>query len=62
NLFIKNTATGNLINLTDISAPESSLKYSWETIPPSGNYLLYALINDWSGGTTKSNEVEVNIK
>ncbi len=61
-LFAKNTATGNLTTLKDINNPGPALEYSWEIAPPVGNYLLYSLLNDWNGETTRSNEIEVTMK
>ncbi|MFA6530033.1 MAG: penicillin-binding protein [Patescibacteria group bacterium] len=62
NVFVKNSANGNLTNLKDINNPSSVIDMLWETPPPAGTYLLYAQLNDWNGDTIKSNEIEVKMK
>ena len=62
NIMVKNVATGNLTNLSDINGGQAKISASWETPPPDGDYTLYAQLNDWNGDVIKSNEIKITVK
>jgi len=55
-------ADGTITTLKTISSPgNKNISVSWDNIPPSGVYILYGELNDWSGDLVRSNEIKINV-